>query len=312
MAEYYESQARVIVSRDGDDLVFWSDYDDAGKSIVSESRIAVADYVAKGEGPWPWFDLRDRQAGALKVFDALGVAPSPWTEPLPPDVLKLFERAQAGWASMADLLATGLDPDALDACGASPLWYAVRSLDPAAALVLIDAGADVARRIELSARGERFTTILHEIVSMGRTVALDHAIARGVDPSLQDSEGATPMHLVGDRHDHLNPGMVRALVAAGADVDAATTGGQRPIDVAARQLLPATVAAMLDLGAQPAQAISALLVWWTVNVRWAAYRADDVVDVIEILRAGGAAITDRHRELATEAGVPKVSAVLEG
>jgi ankyrin repeat protein len=170
----------------------------------------------------------------------------------------------------------------------------------------------VARRIELSARGERFTTILHEIVSMGRTVALDHAIARGVDPSLQDSEGATPMHLVGDRHDHLNPGMVRALVAAGADVDAATTGGQRPIDVAARQLLPATVAAMLDLGAQPAQAISALLVWWTVNVRWAAYRADDVVDVIEILRAGGAAITDRHRELATEAGVPKVSAVLEG
>jgi uncharacterized protein len=311
LAEYFESQARVVVSRDGDDLVFWSDFDDYGKSIVQESRIAIADYVAKGEGPWPWFDLRDRQAGALKVFEALGVAPQPWTEPLPPDVLRLFECAQAGWASIANLLAAGLDPDVLDACGASRLWYAVRALDPAAALVLIDAGADATRRIERSALGEKFTTILHEIVLDGRTTALDHALAAGVDPSLLDSDGATPMHGLDDRSDHLNPGIVRALVAAGADVNAATPSGQRPIESAARQLLPATVAAMLDLGAQPVQAISALLVWWSANVRWAAYRADEVVSVIEILRAGDAAVNDRHRELATEADVPKVIVALE-
>jgi hypothetical protein len=42
--------------------------------------------------------------------------------------------------------------------------------------------ADVGRRIELSARGERFTTILHEIVRLGRTVALERVLDRGVDP----------------------------------------------------------------------------------------------------------------------------------
>lgn len=310
LAEYYEAGARLVVSRDGDDLVFWSDYDDYGKSIVSESRIAVADYVAKGEGPWPWYDLRDRRAGALQVFAALGETPRPWTEPLPPAVLGLFDRARDGWASIADLLAAGADPDVLDACGATPLWYAVRSLDHAAAIVLIDAGADPARRIELSARGERFTTILHEIVLMGRTVALARTLARGVDPSLKDSEGATPMHRLSERSDHVNPEIVRALAAAGADVNAATSSGQRPIDAAARQLLPATVATMLDLGARAAEALGALLVWWAVNVRWAGYRVDDVVDVVEILRAGGAAITDRHRELAGEAGVERVTAAL--
>jgi hypothetical protein len=177
LAEYDESQARIVVSRDGEDLVFRSDYDDYGKSIISESRIAIADYVAKGEGPWPWYDLRDRRPGALMVFDALGVTPAAWTEPLPTDVLGLFDRARDGWASIAKLLDDGAEPDVLDACGASPLWYAVRSLDPAAAVALIDAGANAARRIETSARGERFTTILHEIVSMGRTVALNHALA---------------------------------------------------------------------------------------------------------------------------------------
>jgi hypothetical protein len=46
-------------------------------------------------------------------------------------------------------------------------------------------------------------------------------------------------------------------------------------------------------------------------VSWAAYRADEAVGVIEILRAGGAEITDRHRELAAEARVPKVVAALD-
>jgi hypothetical protein len=51
--------------------------------------------------------------------------------------------------------------------------------------------------------------------------------------------------------------------------------------------------------------------WWTANARWSAHRADAVVDVIEVLRAGGARVTDRHRALAAEAGVPKVVAALD-
>ncbi|MBJ7336905.1 ankyrin repeat domain-containing protein [Mycolicibacterium sp.] len=311
LVEFREPYARVVVHRDGDDLVFWSDTDDNGRSIVDTTRIPLGDYVAKGEGPWPWYDLGYRRDGARRVLEALGVAPQPWTEPLPPEVLALFDTARAGWASIADRLTAGLEPDALDACGATPLWYAVRALDHAAALVLIDAGADPTRRIELSARGERFTTILHETVRCGRTVALNRALARGADPSPLDSDGATPMHALDDRSDHLNPELVRALVAAGADVDAVTAGGLRPIDVAAQRVLPSTVATLLDLGAEPAKALTALLIWWAANVRWAAYRRGDVVRVVDLLRAGGAVVAPGDRELATEAGVSEVVAALD-
>jgi uncharacterized protein len=63
---------------------------------------------------------------------------------------------------------------------------------------------------------------------------------------------------------------------------------------------------MLDLGAPPARALTALLSWWVLNVRWAGYRAKDVVSVVELLRAGAAVVTERDRELAAEAGVPAV------
>ena len=301
-----------MVSRTGDELVFWSDFDDNGRSIQSESRIAVADFVAKGEGPWPWYDLGDRRDGALKVLGALGVAPPAWTEPMPQPVLTLFDRARNGWASVADLLAAGVAADVLDPCGGSPLWYAVRSLQHDAAVVLIDKGADPARRIELTARGERFTTILHEIVALGRSVALARALARGADPKVRDSQGATPLHMLGDSSDHLNPGIIRDLAKVGADVDAQTLGGERPIEAAARRVLPASVGTLLELGAQPARALDALLVWWSVNVRWSGYRATEVAGVVGILRAGGAVVTDRHTELAAEAGAEAVRAALTG
>lgn len=302
LVSYREPYTETVVFRDGDDLVFRSDFDDNGRSIVDETRIPVADYVARGQGPWPWFDLGDRREGALMVLDALGAGALPWTEPRAPEVLALFDTARHGWASVANRL-DGLDPDVLDPCGATPLWYAVRALDHHAALVLIDAGADAGRRVDLSARGDRFTTILHEIVLLGRTEALRRALAVGVDASLVDSDGATPMHRLDDQSDHLNPELVVLLHEAGADVDAETPSGRRPIEEAARQLLPATVAALLDLGADPARALSALLTWWVANVRWAGYRAGDVVRVVEILRAGGAVVTAGDRELANEAGV---------
>ena len=177
-------------------------------------------------------------------------------------------------------------------------------------VALIEAGADAGRRIELSARGERFTTILHEIVRLGRTVALAHALAKGVAPDLRDSDGATPLHVVDGNGDNVNPEMVRALVRAGAAVDAAMPSGAQPIDHAACRILPATVAAMVELGADPRRGLDALLSWWPVGVRFAGYRAGDVADVIDILRAGGADVTERHRELAASAGASQVEAAL--
>jgi uncharacterized protein len=94
-------------------------------------------------------------------------------------------------------------------------------------------------------------------------------------------------------------------------VNASTDGGQRPIEAAAQRLLPATATTFLDLGAEPANALTTVLVWWVANVRWAQYRAAEVVDVIEALRAGGAVVDDRDRQLAAEGGVPTVVSALD-
>jgi len=310
LARYQEGPASVVVSREGDELRFASSYDDYGRTITEESRMPVADFVAKGEGPWPWYDLGDKRDGTLMVLDALGVDPPAWTTPLDDEVLDLFDRARSGSTEVIELLAWGAEPDPIDPCGASPLWYGVRSLSAGIVVALIDAGADAGRRIELSASGHRFTTILHEIVRLGRTVALAHALAKGTPPNLEDSDGATPLHVVDGNNDNVNPEMVRALVHAGAAVDAAMPSGTQPIEQAARRVLPATVASMVDLGADPARGLDALLSWWTVGVRYAGYRAGEVADVIDILRAGGANVTDRHRELAATAGASQVEAAL--
>jgi hypothetical protein len=191
LARYQEGPASVVVSRDGDELRFRSSHDDHGRTITEESHIKVADFIAKGEGPWPWYDLGDKRNGTLKVLDALGADRPAWTTPLPDEVLDLFDRARSGSTEVIELLAWGAEPDPVDPCGASPLWYGVHSLSSGIVVAMIEAGADAGRRIELSARGELFTTILHEIVRLGRTVALGHALAKGVAPDLKDSDGAT-------------------------------------------------------------------------------------------------------------------------
>jgi hypothetical protein len=310
IAHYPEGPVEVTVTRDGDELLFRSSYEDYGRTITEESRISAADFVARGPGPWPWFDLGIRRAGALQVLDALGVDRPAWTQPLTPNVLDLFDRAHRGDTRVIELLAMGADPDPVDACGATPLWYAVRSLAAGIAVALIDEDADAGRRIELSARGETFTTILHEIVRRGRTVALNHALAHGVDPDLVDSDGATPMHVIDDSADNVNPEMVRALVRAGASIDAAMPGGTQPIERAARMVLPATVAAMVELGADPNRGLDSLMAWWAVGATFNGYRAAAVADVIDLLRAGGATITRRHREQAANAGASEVEAAL--
>lgn len=310
VARYQDGAEDVVVSRDGTDLVFVSHHDDGGRTIDVQSRMPIADFLARGQGPWPWFDLGEKRDGTLAVLAALGVPPPAWTEPLPRPVVDLFRRAHRGDSAVIELLAMGADPDPVDPCGASPLWYAVRSLGVGLVVALIDAGADAGRRIELSARGERHTTVLHEIVRRGRTVALSHALAAGVDPSLVDSAGATPMHVLAGDDDNVNSEIVRALVRAGASVDAPLPDGTQPVEQAARLVLPATVAAMVELGADARRGLDALLSWLTAGVELNGSRAGAVTATVDVLRAGGAEVTERHRELAAAAGASQVVAAL--
>lgn len=309
LVRYQRGQDSYVVSRDGEDLVFLCGYEDFGRWNTSETRIRVADFVACGEGPWPWYDLGDKREGTLLVLEALGRSPQRWVDPLPRDALELFKRAACGDASIADVL-PGVNPDPVDACGATPLWYALRSSSPGVAVALIDAGADSGRRIGLSAHGDRFTTTLHEIVRVGATVALTHALARGVDPSVLDSDGATPMHVVDEHRDNVNPEIVRALAGAGAAVDAAMPSGTQPVETAARRLLPATVSALVGLGASAGRGLDALLTWWPLGSQYARHRAGDVAALVEILRAGGAEVTERHVEQASRAGASQVESAL--
>jgi hypothetical protein len=310
IARYQEGPAGVTVVRDGEELTFSSAYEDSGRTVTEEFRIPAAEFVLKGPGPWPWFDLGAKRDGTLQVLDALGAGRPAWTEPLAPSVLDLFERAHLGDTRVIELLAMGADPDPVDPCGATPLWYAARSLAAGITVALIEEDADAGRRIELSARGERFTTILHEIVRRGRTVALNHALAHGVDPGLIDSDGATPMHVIEPSADTVNPEMVRALVRAGASIDAPLPSGAQPIELAARMILPATVATMVELGADPGRGLNSVMAWWAVGATFNGYRAGEVAAMIEILRDGGAQVSERHRELASEAGASEVETAL--
>lgn len=310
LASYLDGHVRVVVSHDDVDLVFSAQCDDARPRTVAQSRISVAEFLAKGAGPWPWFDLHEKRDAMLRVLDALGADRPAWTQPLPADILDLFERAHRGDSSVIELLAMGFDPDPVDPCGASPLWYGVRSLSAGIVVALIDAGADAGRRIELSARGERYTTILHEIVRVGRTVALNHALARGADPALVDSEGATPMHVIDDAGDQVNAEIVRALARAGASVNTPTPAGTQPIERAARQMLPTTVATLIELGAAPGRGLDAVMSSLASGAHDAGCRARDAVDVIGILVCAGATVTARHRELAAAAGAAQVEAAL--
>ncbi|MCT7367482.1 hypothetical protein A7R75_00625 [Mycolicibacterium llatzerense] len=314
LTRYHEDRTEVVVYRDGDDLVFANDYDDYGRRLVSQERLTVEDFLARGEGPWPWYQMPPgRREGALRVAAALGVSHVAWAAPLPADVLELFIAADGGFGvrPVDVLLEGGMDPDPLDHCGASPLWYALGGARPHAALDLLAAGADPGRRIDVSARGDSFTTILHRMAAWCVVDALTYALRGGTDPDVVDSGGATPMHAADYRYDDRFPAVVRGLAHAGADVDALAADGVRPIGRAALRMMPRTVTALIAAGAAPGPGLDTLLSHWaTTHAGRHKFDAPRVVEIIELLLAAGAEVTSRHLALAEQAAETTVISAL--
>lgn len=96
------------------------------------------------------------------------------------------------------------------------------------------------------------TPLLAALWDGDRSAALA-LIAAGADPNVADTRvvvghGVTPLHLAADADD---PGLVRALVAAGAALDARSLAGHSPLWWACNAGFTAAAQQLLAAGADP-------------------------------------------------------------
>lgn len=153
-------------------------------------------------------------------------------------------------ARVQRLLAAGVDPNAGDDDGDTPLILAVKAGESASRLGIVDdllaagadpdaAGDDGRRPLLMAAGSKVFTAVL---------------LAGGADPTLGDADGDTPLHDAADTR------VAGLLLKAGAPVNARNAMGQTPLMRAAlrcslgngRQVELKVVDRLLKVGAEPA------------------------------------------------------------
>ena len=102
----------------------------------------------------------------------------------------------------------------LDAVYRSITDHAIYMVDPAGIVLTWSLGAESVkgwREEEVMGKDFAMFYSAEEIAGERPRRDLEQALAQGVNPSLPDSDGATPMHRLDERSDHLNPAMVRSL-----------------------------------------------------------------------------------------------------
>ena len=180
----------------------------------------------------------------IEAQDEYGWTPLRWAaQASSPDVARALldagaDVAEAGWtplhvavvlgqppAAVKTLLAAGADIEAKDEAGWTPLHWAAQGDSPAVVKALLAGGADV----------EAF---------QGTFVDPYHMHMRGRGGG--GPRGRTPLHVAAGSD---SPAVVKALLAAGANIEAQTTFGSTPLHVAARGNSPAVVKVLLDAGA---------------------------------------------------------------
>ena len=180
------------------------------------------------------------------------------------------------------LIAHGIDADVRDFGGSTPLHDAAASDAREAALALIGQGADV------DAKDEDGSTPLHGAAAAWqgaqRTAAL--LVEHGASVDAKDAAGWTPLHhaLVGQAP-HDVAGMLIDRGADAGDAGAATAlAGWTPLHLVAHLNDPGLVAALLARGA-PVNARTRIGGWTPLHL---ALRQEDADEVAAMLRAAGA------------------------
>jgi parallel beta-helix repeat protein len=145
-------------------------------------------------------------------------------------------------ARVTELLAAGVDPNAVGGAGTEPLRTAALEGDLQSTRALLRAGADP----DLAGSGG--WTALHYAANDGHGRIVAELVTHGADVSATLSEqGWTALHMA-VKHD--DPDMIRTLLNAGADPNACTESGMSALTLAARlhaSLLPV----LLEAGADP-------------------------------------------------------------
>jgi ankyrin repeat protein len=140
--------------------------------------------------------------------------------------LDLAEAAAVGDVPrVGELLAVGAPVDERSPDGFSPVQLALFFDHPAAAALLLRAGADV----DAAATHPMGVAAVHAAAASPTGAGLALAVAAGADLDATQSGGFTPLHEAAHRGD---AAMTELLLAAGADATRRTDDGRTPADVA--------------------------------------------------------------------------------
>ena len=143
-------------------------------------------------------------------------------------------------AALRALLRDGVDVDAPQADGATPLAWAVHWDHHAMVDLLLAAGADA------SAANELGVTPLMLASTNGSAPMVGTLLEAGTNPNAARSSGDTALMMAARSG---NPRAVRLLVAAGADVNRATAGGHTALMWASAERQADVVTLLVEIGA---------------------------------------------------------------
>ncbi|KDQ17164.1 hypothetical protein BOTBODRAFT_87449, partial [Botryobasidium botryosum FD-172 SS1] len=159
---------------------------------------------------------------------------------------------RAAWlgspSAVLALLNAGADPNYRGAQGLRPLHFASELADKPGGIdaitTLIRKGADV------NAKNDVDQTALAAAAANGSAPAIRLLLDHRADPLIYDQDGYGPLHYAFALMAHPDgASAVRALIQAGADVNAVGTDGVTPLLRAAFRGSPAAVQLLLDAGA---------------------------------------------------------------